>query len=186
MSTPLSVFDRLQQWLPGRSGQSILFRVSMYWRIFYGGIRVVVGLKLLTWIGMPVVDAVSRLLGPHVHDLPHDRLYTMVHSGLMHHNYVVTYFLASYLLFWGIVDILLSYNLLRDNLWAFPVSMYLIGVFMVYELLRLTHTHSLLLATFIGIDSAILYLIYREYQRMLRKRLVADTAPAGEARGQEA
>ena len=151
-----------------RSGQSVLFQLSMYWRIFYGIIRILVSIKLLQLVGMPIADVLSFYVGdPARH--PNDHVYALIQNTLQQHSFVVTYFLATYLLFWGAVDIFLSYNLLRDKIWAFPVSLYLIGVFMVYEIVRLTHTHSLLLFTFICIDITIMFLIYREYQRMQAK-----------------
>ena len=151
------------------SGQSLLFRLSMYWRILYGAVRIIFGIKLLTLIGTPLTTLFTDYLGPSMAAHPHDRVYPLVQHTLQHHSFVVTYFLASYLLFWGAVDIFLSFNLLKDRIWAFPISLYLIGIFMVYELLRFTHTHSLLLLMLIGVDSGIMYLIYREYQRMLGK-----------------
>ena len=73
-------------------------------------------------------------------------------------------FIAFYLMFWGGTDVFLSSNTLRHKLWAFPISLTLIGAFVLYEIYRVTHTHSLVLAFIILLDLAILWLINREYR----------------------
>jgi uncharacterized membrane protein len=62
--------------------------------------------------------------------------------------------------------------LLRERKWAFPSGIVLIGLFILYEIYRFAHTHSLILVGVIIIDLAILWIIWREYQN----RFVKNTA----------
>ncbi len=154
-----------------------LFQIGMVWRIVYGCLRIVLGLSLVRAIGMPLSDLFYRLMQYEIAEEPHDFLFLTVGSFLRHHSYTVTYFLVSYLIFWGVVDVVLSISLLREELWAFPVSMYLIGAFIIYEVYRVFHTHSLILCGIIVVDTALIALIRMEYRRQLRKKFPIATDP---------
>ncbi len=151
----------------------ILFRIGMWWRIVYGAVRVVFGLALLRLVGRPVAE-VFYLLMHHETDESSSGIVGTFGSFLHHHSYTVTYFLAAYFMFWGIVDIVLSANLLREKMWAFSVSIYLIGAFVLYELYRVAHTHSLILAAVILTDIALMWLINKEHNRQ-RVRLAVES-----------
>lgn len=148
----------------------LLFRVGMWWRIGYGSLRTLVGFFLLRLVHTPLTDLFTHLMRHELIEDRHDVVYQHVNSFLVHHSFTVTYFLAFYLIFWGITDVFLSIQLLRHQHWAFPVSLVLIGIFIVYEVLRFTHTHSLVLLGVILIDMAVFWIIRREYRRnILRK-----------------
>lgn len=146
--------------------RSQLFYISMWWRICYGIIRIGFGLILVGFINTPMADLVKKLMSHEVLEDPSDVVFQTIITFLTAHPFSITYFLAAYLLFWGVVDIVLSINLLRHKLWAFPAGLYLIGFFVVYELYRFFHTYSLVLLTFIVIDLIIFALIYQEYHRL--------------------
>jgi uncharacterized membrane protein len=98
-----------------------------------------------------------------------DKLYTLASYWLGHHPLSITYFLASYFIFWGVVDVVLSVELLRERLWAFPASLVLIAGFVLYEIVRFTHTHSLILLWIIFVDTFIFWFIKREYKKLKLK-----------------
>ena len=143
-----------------------LFRIGMWWRIGYGSLRVIAGLALLKAVGTPLIDIVQFLLRHELVEDPSDLFYTFIHYILGPHPVHVTYFLALYFVFWGTIDIVLSYNLLKGKRWAFPAAITLIGLFLLYEVARLIHTHSLILFGVIMIDLLILWLIRREYKKI--------------------
>lgn len=145
--------------------EEAVFKAAMYWRIAYGSIRVFIGYKLFSLIGLPAVEAYRHLLRRELSET-HDVIFQSIGHALAHHGFPITYFLAAYLLFWGIMDIFLSISMLRHYLWAFPSSMLIMALFIVYEIFRFTHTHSPILFGFIFIDLFILYLIYHEQNRL--------------------
>lgn len=156
--------------------EEAVFKAAMYWRIAYGGLRIVIGYKLFSLVGMPAVEVYQRILSSELAET-HDVIFQMIGRMLAHHGFSITYFLAAYFLFWGVVDVLLSISMLRHYLWAFPTSMLVIGAFVVYEIFRFTHTHSPILFSFILIDLFIVYLIFHERERLVarieKKRLNA-------------
>ncbi|HEU4677651.1 MAG TPA: DUF2127 domain-containing protein [Candidatus Paceibacterota bacterium] len=148
---------------------SILFHVSMWWRIFYGSLRIVLAFVLFKLVGTPFTDILRSVMGYEIAEDPTDIIFQTLYAFFETHAFTVSYFVASYLLFWGTIDVVLSAFLLKHKLWAFPSSLVLMTVFIIYEVYRLFHTHSLILLWVILVDVAIIYLIYREY-RILKCR----------------
>jgi uncharacterized membrane protein len=105
----------------------------------------------------------SQLLGDH------DDLVFLFVTGQLHQLSVSTHlFVGIYLLFHGIMNGFLAYNLYRDRLWAFPVSIAFISTFFIYQMYRLEHTHSPILLAVSIFDLFFIILTWREYQ--LQKR----------------
>lgn len=138
----------------------------MWWRIGYSILHIFLGLAVLKVIGTPLIDIVQSIMGHELIEDPHDLLYSFIYNVLTVHPIYISYFLSFYFIFWGVVDIVLSYNLLKHKLWAFPVSFILIGLFILYEIFRFTHTHSIILLFVIFIDVTILWIIWREYRKL--------------------
>jgi len=151
---------------------SFLFHISMWWKIFYGSVRVALGFVLLKLIGTPFNDIFYSLMSHELSTDSTDVAFQFLYRFTEDHSFTVTYFIAIYLLFWGAIDIVFSTLLLRHKLWAFPLSLFLMGFFILYEIYRVIHTRSLILLSLILLGLAILYLIYNEYQtlRTLRKK----------------
>ena len=152
---------------------SFLFHISMWWKIFYGTARVVLGFVLLKLIGTPFNELLYSIMSHEVTNDSTDVVFQFVYQLIEDHSFTVTYFVATYLLFWGAIDIVFSILLLRHKLWAFPMSLVLMGSFILYEIYRVIHTKSLILLTLILLGLAILYLIYNEYQVLRKKQITS-------------
>ncbi|MDB5189953.1 MAG: rane protein [Parcubacteria group bacterium] len=143
-----------------------IFRFGMIWRIGYGTVRMIVGLILLRHIGTPLSAVFARAFRNEFFEDPRDHFIHAVGPFIHHFSFEITYFLAIYLIFWGLIDVFLSIQLLRLKLWAFPLTMWLIALFIVYEVYRYTHTHSIVLLGIILIDLGLIWLINGEYRRV--------------------
>lgn len=148
---------------------STLFHISMWWRIFYGLIRIVLGLVLVKLINVPFSDIFYQIMHYEITDEPTNLFVALISKILLEHQFTVTGFIAVYLMFWGILDVVLSLCLLRHKWWAFPVSLVLIALFIFYEIYRFMHTHSLMLLAVICIDIFIYWLIRREHLELQRR-----------------
>lgn len=144
---------------------SLLFRVSMWWRIVYGGLRIILSITLLQLVGKTFSDITYTLMQHEFTGPKGDVVLERVYALFSTHDFTVTYFVAGYFLFWGTVDAVLSLCLLRHIRVAFPVAMGLIALFIGYGVFRFTHTHSMVLFGVIIMDIIILALIYHEYKR---------------------
>jgi len=152
--------------------ESRLFTIGMYWRVSYGVLRTLLGLVLLKLINVPLADLLHMIMGQELIEDPADVLLTFTNNFLQLHPFQVTYFLSAYLIFWGFIDIFISVNLLKQRMWAFPVSLWLIAFFILYLLYRFAHTHSLILLSVILLDVIIFWLIQKEYKKVKLARTI--------------
>jgi uncharacterized membrane protein len=109
----------------------------------------------------------SELIGDHDRD---DLVFRFVDTQLVHLLMVNTRtFVAIYLLFHGIVNAFLSYNLFRNRLWAYPFAITFASLFLVYQIYRLAHTHSGILLTVSIFDVCFIILTWHEYRHQKGK-----------------
>lgn len=146
------------------SFQDKLFLIGMWWRMGYGALRILFGLAFLKVVGVSLLDLITSFMSHELIEDPKDILYMFIKHHLTDHALYVSYFLALYFIFWGVIDIVLSYNLIRRKLWAFPLSLTLIALFVVYEIIRFSHTHSIVLLWIIFVDILIFGLIWKKYK----------------------
>ena len=156
---------------------SILFKLSMWWRIFYGFLRLILGTSLLKITGQPLSEYMYSLMSHELTGKTTDILLEKAYVLFDTHDITVTYFIAFYFIFWGSVDIVLSLCLLHHIKKAFPIAMGLIALFILYGVIRLMMTHSLILAGVIVVDLVILYLIHDEY-RVLKTSTLKSSTPS--------
>ena len=141
----------------------LFFRLAMWWRIVYGALKMLFGVALLRWATIDPAGLFYKLMSHEIIEDPGDLLIRIATPLVEHLSTSTTVFIALYLLFWGGVDVILSANILRHKLWAFPTALILIGVFVSYEIYRASYSHSLILGFIIAIDIFILWLIKKEY-----------------------
>ncbi|MDB4992256.1 MAG: rane protein [Parcubacteria group bacterium] len=152
----------------------VIFKTAMYWRMGYGALRIFIGYHLLQLVGQPAIAVYQRVFRRELTNDPNDYIFRFITHTLSHHGFSITYFLASYFLFWGVIDIFLSYAMIKHHLWAFKASIVVIIGFIFYEMYRFSHTHSLILFAIILVDIFFIYLIQHEYKKIkTRKELRA-------------
>lgn len=123
--------------------------------------------RLHTWLTYIVVFmSNSQLLGDR-----DDLIFRTINAQLSHLDVVSTRtFVGFYLLFHGMMNAFLAYNLFRNRLWAYPTMIAFISLFMVYQLYRLYHTHSLFLLAITIFDIGFIILTYHEWQYQKKRR----------------
>jgi uncharacterized membrane protein len=84
------------------------------------------------------------------------------------------WFAIAYLLAHGIVKLGLVWALVKRVMVAFPIAVVVLLGFVVYEIWRGVHTHSIALPVFAAIDLVIIVLVIREYLKLRRERAAAD------------
>lgn len=79
-------------------------------------------------------------------------------------------FAAVYLLSHGIIKLFLVGALLKEKTWAYPWSLAILGIFILYQLYRFTNTHSPWLIALSIFDIMVIYLIWKEYRIVRNNR----------------
>lgn len=79
-------------------------------------------------------------------------------------------FVALYLVASAIINLIIVAGLLSNRLRAYPASMGVLSLFILYQVYRISLTHSVWLSIFTLFDIAVIYLIYQEYGRQKKLR----------------
>lgn len=80
----------------------------------------------------------------------------------------VRLFASAYLLVHAIVKISLIIALIKKKLWAYPASEIIFGLFVIYQVYRYFHTHSVFLLVLTAFDLFVMLIIWLEYRNMRR------------------
>ena len=132
------------------------------------GILEVIGGVLLLVVSPAAIDRLVTSLTQHeLSEDPHDFLATHLLKTAHGLTGSAVLFGAIYLLAHGVVKVVLVAALLRNQLWAYPWMIGVLGVFIVYQLYRLRLRPSLGLTALTIFDAVIAWLTYREYRKQL-------------------
>jgi uncharacterized membrane protein len=79
-------------------------------------------------------------------------------------------FAAIFLLGHGVVKLILATAIWLNKLWAFPVAGLVLAGLVVYQIVRITSTHSIVLIGLTIIDIAIIVMLWPEYKHLTSRR----------------
>lgn len=94
-------------------------------------------------------------------------------AGAQGFSIATQHFYAWYLLSHGVVKLALVVGLLRRKLWAYPTTIVVLGLFIIYQLYRYTETHSMGLLLLTALDVVVVGLTWHEYG-LMRRHLPVD------------
>ncbi len=120
----------------------------------------------------PITDLVTRLAQSELLEEPGDFIAT--HSLALAQQFALTgsTFIALYLLARGGIKLLLIIALLKNQLWAYPSSLVVLGLFVIYQLYQIFLTTSIFIIALTIFDLVVMWFIWREY-KVLRLRAAA-------------
>jgi uncharacterized membrane protein len=132
------------------------------------GVLEVLGGLLLLMVSPATIDRLVTSLTQHeLSEDPNDLLANHLLKTAHGLTGAAVLFGAVYLLAHGLVKVILVAALLKNQLWAYPWTIAFLGVFIVYQLYRLSLKPSLGLTALTIFDSAIAWLTWREYRKQL-------------------
>ncbi len=82
-------------------------------------------------------------------------------------------FISLYLLSRGLIKLVLVIALLKNQLWAYPASLVVLGLFVLYQGYQIIATHSGVLVALTVFDLVVMWFIWREWE-VLRAHLLAQ------------
>jgi uncharacterized membrane protein len=154
-------------WLRPQSLLDQTFQIGIILKGLDGVLEVIGGLLLLV-VSPATIDRVVTSLTQHeLSQDPHDFL--AMHLLKTAHGLTgsAVLFGAVYLLSHGAVKIILVAALLHNELWAYPWLIVFLGVFIVYQVYRLSFKPSVGLTLLTLFDAFVAWLTYREYRKQL-------------------
>jgi len=141
-----------------------LFQISVWIKGVAGLLETIAGILCFFITPKAVQSFVVLLTAPELSEDPHDWIATTLSRAVQHLSVDTTLFAAGYLIIHGLIKLFLVAGLLLGRLWAYPLALWFLGAFIVYQCYRYTHTHSISLALLTVFDLAVAFLIWREYQ----------------------
>lgn len=87
-----------------------------------------------------------------------------------HYSINSQHFGVFYLVSHGILNLGIVLLLWRGKLWAYPLGIAILFLFIAYQCVRWMSTHSTALIAFTAIDAIVIWLTWSEYWRLLRER----------------
>ncbi|MDE1925390.1 MAG: DUF2127 domain-containing protein [Patescibacteria group bacterium] len=153
-----------------------LFEVGVFFKALNSVWETLGGVFLLLTIRRPFAQvfvflSTSNLLGDR-----DDLLFSTIRMQLVHLSLSTRAFVGIYLLFHGLMNMFLAYNLYRNRLWAYPLSIAFTSLFFIYQLYRLAHTHSLILLAVSVFDILFIIFTYHEYRYQKHKHVATSTS----------
>lgn len=73
-------------------------------------------------------------------------------------------YISIYLFVRGLIKVFLIWAMLKRQLWAYPASLAVLGLFVIYQLYQIYTAHSIILIAFTLFDLVVMYFIWKEYQ----------------------
>jgi uncharacterized membrane protein len=145
-----------------------IFDVSILLKGAHALVECAGGLLLLVVSTQAIARLVGRLTQEELIEDPHDLIATHLLGWAQNFSVGTKTFYAVYLLAHGAVKLFLVVGLLRGRLWAYPASLAALGLFIVYQLYRYSHTGSVGLIALTVFDAFVMLLIWHEY-RIVRR-----------------
>jgi uncharacterized membrane protein len=141
------------------------------------GLLEIIGGTVLLFVKPSTLDQIARSLTQHeLSEDPHDFIARHILHSAGHLTHGGTLFAAVYLLSHGIAKVVLVVALLRDQLWAYPAMIVLLGAFILYQLYRLSYHATLGLTLLTIFDAFVVWLTWREYQSKHSKAAQAPSS----------
>lgn len=146
------------------------FKVSIALKGIDGALEIIGGVALL-FVAPSTLQQWARTLTAHeLAQDPHDFIANHLLHSASQLSHSTTLFGAIYLLSHGLAKVVLVIALLREQLWAYPWMIALLGVFIIYQLYRLTYRVTIGLTLLTLFDAFVVWLTAREYAIERRRR----------------
>ncbi len=143
----------------------LLFDISLIAKGLHAILEIIGG--IVTFFLTP--DFLTKVVLYFVQEDANDNSGGYISTHLLHflQNYSVNteHFIAIYLLSHGIVKAFLVYNLLKEEMWAFPTAIVVFSGFGIYQIYRYTHTHSIMLLVLTVVDLLVILLAWHEWKQ---------------------
>ncbi len=147
-----------------------IFEVSVLLKGAHALIECIGGLVLAFVSTRAITSLVNSLTQDELIEHPND--FVAAYFLGLAQNFTVSdeHFYAFYLLSHGIIKLFLVIGLLKRKFWAYPVSLVVLSLFIVYQLYRFSYTHGFGLVVLTVFDVVVMVLIWHEY-RLVRRHL---------------
>jgi uncharacterized membrane protein len=144
----------------------VTFEIGLVVKAVDGALETI-GAILILFLNPSRINSIARFLTQReLSEDPRDMVANLLLRFAQNFSVDTQYFGIVYLAAHGIIKLFLVYFLWRKRLWAYPLSMAALVLFIAYQVYRYSISPSAILMLLTVFDLAMLYLTYREYKRM--------------------
>lgn len=147
-----------------------LFRISILIKGIDGILEFIGSLVLFFVSSSLITNFVETIFQHELTQDPTDIIANYLINTSLNLSLSTQLFAAIYLFIHGIIKVGLVSSLWYNKLWAYPLSGFILVVFVIYQVFRLINHYSLILLLLTIIDLIIIILLRFEYKRLLRNR----------------
>ena len=152
-----------------------VFEVSVLLKGAHALVECIGGIALAFVSTASVAGLVNRLTQEELIEDPNDFIATHMLALAQGFSVNSKNFYAVYLFSHGIVKLALVAGLLRNKLWAYPASLVILAVFIIYQIYRFSYTQSMGLIVLTVFDLFVMVLIWHEYGLVRRLHSIKVT-----------
>ncbi len=142
------------------------YEIGIFFKGFDGVLELIGGTLLLVLHPAQIGKITAALTQHELSEDPHD----FVATHLLHYSHTLaaghTVFAALFLLTHGLVKVVLVACLLLNKLWAYPWALAVLGIFLIYQAYQMWVAPSVGMGFLTVIDIVVLWLIWREWQKV--------------------
>ncbi len=145
-----------------------IFELSICVKSIDGVLEIVGGVLLLLVSGATLNRLVGALTQHELVEDPRDWIANALRQAAAQLSAGTKLFGSMYLIAHGLLKVFLVVALFRGKLWAYPVTMVFLSIFIAYQIYRLSYNDSIGLMLLTLLDIATVILIWREYRSLTR------------------
>lgn len=135
-----------------------------------GALLEICGGILLAFISPARLDSLVRFLTQsELAEDPHDVISNFLVHLSSSFSVGAQHFGVYYLLSHGAVKIVLVWLLWKKKIWAYPLAIFFLFLFIVYQIYRFSYSHSFWLIALSVFDGLMIYLTWMEYRRIQKQ-----------------
>lgn len=147
------------------------FEVSIFFKGVDGVLEIIGGILLLAVKPAAISGLVLFLTEHELSKHPRDIMARYLVHAAQNLSVSTKLFGSFYLLSHGLIKVVLVISLWKSRLWAYPAAIIFFIVFILYQLYRFSHSHSIWLICLSFFDALIIYLTWLEYRHIRGKSL---------------
>ena len=146
------------------------FRVSISLKGLHALLETIVGIMLLKIDPQMMNRFMLAVLHQELSEDPQDFVATYLVRASQYFAGSGKYFASLYLLSHGAVKLVLVIALLRNKLWAYPLLIVTLAVFVCYQIYRFALSHSVFMILLTVFDVVVIFLTWLEYRKQRMRR----------------
>lgn len=142
----------------------LYFRISLFLKGAFSALEIVSGLLVFFIPVAAVTTMVTEFAQAELLEDPNDFVATHAMSLAHEFSLVGGTFIALYLLSRGLIKLVLIVALLKNQLWAYPSSLVVLGLFVAYQFYQIAISFSIFLIVLTIFDLIVMWFIWQEYK----------------------